>query len=93
MFGWGSSEPGAGADAPGTAVDESKRRGETLERLRKDMAERQQNSVATRRQKKINWIMLSPLLFAPALPLIRIGLRKHPKVSGDEFAPLNKCRC
>mmetsp|Transcript_1276 Transcript_1276/g.1627 ORF Transcript_1276/g.1627 Transcript_1276/m.1627 type:complete len:90 (+) Transcript_1276:215-484(+) len=58
---------------------------EKLKSLQADFIKKKQISEASRKRRKINWFLLSPLLFAPALPLIRISLRKHPKVRDAAF--------
>jgi len=47
-----------------------------LEELRR----RNEISKASVKRREPNWFLLSPLLFAPLLPLIRITLRKQPKI-------------
>eukprot|EP00510_Aplanochytrium_minuta_P005656 CAMPEP_0184007340 /NCGR_PEP_ID=MMETSP0954-20121128/1268_1 /TAXON_ID=627963 /ORGANISM="Aplanochytrium sp, Strain PBS07" /LENGTH=84 /DNA_ID=CAMNT_0026286137 /DNA_START=74 /DNA_END=328 /DNA_ORIENTATION=- len=53
--------------------------------LEDDLLERKRISEATRKKRKVNWYLLSPLLFAPALPLIRISLRRYPKIRDRAF--------
>jgi len=54
---------------------------EFLLKLRK----RQEMSNKTRVEKEVNWILLSPLAFAPLLPLIRIGFRRQPRIRDPLF--------
>mmetsp|Transcript_17583 Transcript_17583/g.31001 ORF Transcript_17583/g.31001 Transcript_17583/m.31001 type:complete len:115 (+) Transcript_17583:301-645(+) len=53
--------------------------------LLEELKRNQQRSIETRKPKEINWFLMTPLLFAPALPLIRITLRKQPKVRDIAF--------
>lgn len=48
--------------------------------LLRGIQERQQQSLDSRRKRNVNWFLLTPLLFAPILPLIRITLRHRPRV-------------
>ncbi|GBG30761.1 Hypothetical Protein FCC1311_069812 [Hondaea fermentalgiana] len=53
--------------------------------LMKEMEARRQESTLSKRERRINWFLLSPLAFAPILPLIRITLRRQPKVRDIAF--------
>ena len=53
------------------------------------MEERRQRSIAStdqiRSEREINWMLMSPLLIAPTLPLIRIAFRRNPKMGDKVF--------
>ena len=53
------------------------------------MEERRQRSIAStnqiRSKREINWVLMSPLLVAPALPLIRIAFRRNPRLGDKVF--------
>lgn len=46
--------------------------------LMQQLETRQAQSTVSRKERRVNWFLLSPLAFAPILPLIRITLRRQP---------------
>ena len=49
-----------------------------LANLKEQFTNQQNRSEASRRDRPIKWILATPLLVAPMLPLSRIALRNHP---------------
>ena len=65
--------------------EKNKKKEQLMNKLQADFVERQKRAKESVRPKTINWFLLSPLLFAPALPLIRITLRHRPKLMTGLF--------
>ena len=58
----------------------------TKEELLESLQRRQERSVQTLQKQQPDWFMLTPLAFAPALPLIRIAFAKQPRVRTALFS-------
>jgi hypothetical protein len=48
--------------------------------LQQDLVASRTRAEASRTARQVNWVFMSPLAFAAALPLIRIGLRNQPRL-------------
>jgi hypothetical protein len=48
--------------------------------LQQELAASRARAEASRTAREVNWVLMSPLGFAAALPLIRIGFRNQPRV-------------
>ena len=83
-MGWFSSSSG---ESNGTVAGKKEVSPEERERkkaaLMADLKERKLDSGAIKRNP--NWFLMTPLQFAPLLPIIRITLRPYPKLRDNLF--------